>query len=146
METAETVVVTLLDIEAIKTDVAKLLPLKEGDEYQIDTEALYDGNVLIDPDCCYYFMCPRLEGGKVQNVWDVPVRTKRAQPGGGYRLSMEVEFYFPILAVDLSKYFKDVVSLKTFMGSRYNYNPRITRNTREFLDAVNRQTQTHRPA
>jgi len=131
---AENVMVTLLDIEAIKKAIEKLLPLKAGDEYQVDDEALFD-NVLINQDCIYYYMCPTLADGKIQNVWHVPVRTKK-KVKGGYRLSLNVEFYYSITEQQLKKYSKKRVSLKEVMGSRYKYNPRIITNTRDFLTAV----------
>lgn len=134
---AEDVMVTLLDIEAIKEAIKKVLPLKEGDEYQIDNETLFDDNVIISPDCVYYFLCPRFEAGKIQNMWDVPVRTRR-KAGAGYTLGLNVEFYFPISAEQMPTYFKGRATLKAYMGSRYDYNPRIIRNMRDFLDAVER--------
>lgn len=132
---AEDVVVTLLDIEAIKAELNKQLPPPVDIEYIIDDVALYDENVLISPDAVYYFMCPRVNNGKIENMWDVWVRLKKKVHGGTSN-SLMAEFYFTITPKMMPKFYKDVVNLKTFMGGRFNYNPRITRNTRDFLDAI----------
>lgn len=140
MLNASEIVVTLLDIEAIKKELNKQLPPPAGTEYIIDTVALFDDNVLISPDAVYYYMCPRVHNGKVVNMWDVGVRNKQ-KTAQGANYSLIEAFYFTITPEQLPKYYKDVVNLKTFMGSRYDYNPRITKNTKEFLQAVETDRQ-----
>lgn len=132
---ATDVVVTVLDTDAIVKEIHKQLPAKVGTTYLVDSVAMYDKNVIIDHDCVYYFMCPRVHKGTIHQLWDVPVRIK-VKEQQGHTVSALSEFYFTITPEAMPKYYKEVKSLKDFMGTRFDYNPRVKANMRGFLEAI----------
>lgn len=97
-------------------------------------EAVYDDNVIIDHDSCYEIVPNKLFEGKVQPVWEYPIKIIEKKEGG-YSIPIIPTFYFSISIEKLKELCDVDKSLKEFI--RFDYNPRITQNTREFLEAVN---------
>lgn len=109
---------------------------KENEEFIIDVGA-YIGGIEVDSECIYSLIPKKFFNGEIRETLMVPVRVKTKKEGG-YSIPMTTEFYFDI-DITTEGLLLPEVSLKDFMGSRYNYNPRIRTNMREFLEDVNCQ-------
>ena len=136
MKNENEIMVLPLNKEKILSDLKLMVRLNENQELKIDTGALCNNLMVVDSECCYQVMEKRLVLGKVQLVYDVPVRVIKITETGR-SIPMTVSFYFPITLDDLQNYTETPISLKEFMGSRYNYNPRISANMKDFLEDAN---------
>lgn len=136
MKTSENTMVVPYNFTKIKNEISKLINVDPG-QIILDHGARYQKNVIVDAECCYWFIEKHLIDNKVQLVMNVPVRIKK--PGdtpGSFHIPMMTEFYYPIKEDDMANYELEPITLREHMGQRYNYNPRITKNMREFLADV----------
>ena len=136
MKNENEIMVLPLNNEKILFALKAIIEQGENREFKIDTGALCNSAMVVDADCCYCFLENRVVLGKVQLVYDVPVRIVTIKEGGR-SFPMSVSFYFPITLDDLQYYTDAQQTLKEFMGSRHDYNPRIKNNMREFLQDAN---------
>lgn len=130
-----TFMVKPVDKEKILKKISTI-PKQENEEFVIDVGALVGCIVIVDENCIYSFLEPRFINGNPQMVYDVPVRIK-TRIEDGWSFPVAISFYYPITLEELCEYLKPDISLKEYMGSRYDYNPRIKINMRDFLDDMN---------
>ena len=120
--------------------IISALCTKENEEYAFYADALYitpETQISLSCDCCYSYMLDMYFNGKVQPVYQMPVKIN-TRTEGGWSMPSQPDFYYPISIEDMEKNFLDEpVSLKTYMGSRYNYNPRVTGNMRKLIEFIN---------
>ena len=109
---------------------------QDNEEFIIQVGAMYE-NVEVDNDCRYRFLDNKFIDGKIQLVLTVGVCVK-TKTLTGYSRGIVPQFYFDI-CLDTEGLLGEEVSLKEFMGSRYNYNPRIRTNMREFIEDIKTQ-------
>lgn len=117
-------------LQRIRAEVKMEDPLES---LHIRTSAIAAENIFVNKDCCYGFMEKRYQSGKIQFVYDVPVRVRKKTPDGEV-CPMCPSFYFPIGIEELRNYYLATVSLKDYMGQRFDYNPRIKTNMNNFLN------------
>jgi hypothetical protein len=110
--------------------------LQENEQITITIGALACDNCEVSQDCIYEVANKIWTGDKAVFMFHVPIRIK-VLAEGGYSHSMFPSFYYPMSFEDLKPYTLPEVSLKEFMGSRFNYNPRITKNMNVFMKMIN---------
>lgn len=110
--------------------------LQPSESIKIDIGAIACDNCEVSQDCIYEIANKLWVGDKPQFCFHIPVRIKTKMDGGTSH-SMFPSFYFPMTFDDLKKYTLPEVSLKEFMGGRYDYNPRISQNMRAFMKVIN---------
>lgn len=153
--TADTAMVRPINEPKIQELLARYMAtgtLGQFDSYVIDCRAIFideDMNTVVSQDCCYEFTYPMAisESGspaRFKNYFELPVRIKKSVPDGtgGFncKYPSAPTFYFPIpMDMLLLAYCWPATSLREFMGSRFNYNPRIEKNVKEFLKFINSQ-------
>lgn len=140
MTTEKTLMVTTFDEEKVKQLIEKSVTKKKNQTFIISLGGLVGKNVITNDECCYSFLQNMFHNGKVQLVYEIPVRIK-TKTKDGYTHSMIPNFYFPIGEDMLKDFVTGKQDLKTFMGSRYDYNPRIIKNMREFLKDIGSQLE-----
>jgi hypothetical protein len=141
--TPETLMVQPIDAEKVaKLITESLPPLPENETYHVSP---YDAFILgigclVDMDCCYGFLKDQgsmFIDGKIQSVmvFDVEKRTHYTQENGlpGYKGQHNVCLFNVGVETQLPSLVKDPVPLKEFMGRRFEYNPRVSTNTRKFI-------------
>jgi hypothetical protein len=125
-------------IELIKEDFKGVKFLKKNQEFTLHPGAVIGSNCEVDDDCCYYLAEKGFFNKKVQPIFSFNVGIKTTIKKGSYTLQGNAFIYY--VPEELIKYILDKeVSLKEFMGSRYNYNPRIIKNMREFINDIGSQ-------
>ena len=134
---AEELIVAPINVEALTNHILKLIPLKDKQEYIIENSAfLLNGekiiNVVTDNECCYEILEKKMHNGTIQYVYEIGCRIKTWKDGG-YSFPMTVDFWFSISLDEIAKFLKPAESLKDFMIGRYEYNPRISSNTQNFI-------------
>lgn len=126
--------------------------LGQFDSYAIDCPSIFideDMNTVINDESVYYFTSQMAisEAGspaKFKNYFELSVRIKIRKPNNDGSFYCQYPsgptFYFPIpMDMLLLAYCFPAISLRGFMGSRFNYNPRIEKNVKEFLKFINSQ-------
>lgn len=127
--------------ELLQNDIRELMKdtIGPNESLHIRCGALAVTSVVIsNKDCIYYFMEKRaLKDGIYYGydyICDIPVRT-RVKTKDGEACPMLPTYYFPVSKSLLEeKYLLPAISLKEFMGERYDYNPRIKGNMRKLLN------------
>lgn len=104
--------------------------------YSTEYCALVFANVMTDNECCYWFVEKKAHNCVIQFVYSVPIRVITKTDEGTFH-PMTPSFYIDMSIEDLKPFTKEEVTLREFMDRRYNYNPRIEKNMREFLKAIN---------
>ena len=133
---AETIMVRPLDRDVLLRVVEKLFKKEEGVILRTDNVALVDDNVITDNECCYEFLDKKLIGGAVVMVYTAPIYVdKKTKTGETY--SSQPAFFVDFNETIFKDLFPKKKTLKEYMDSRYNYNPRIKKNTEEFIKAYN---------
>lgn len=134
--TEEMLKVTPIDYEKLGKYLEEIYKPKPNEKYSTENCALVCENVMTDNECCYWFIEKKAHNGKIQFVYSAPVRVITTTDEGSFH-PMTPSFYVDISTEELTPYMKDKVSLKEYMGRRYNYNPRIEKNMRDFLKEIN---------
>lgn len=135
MTPEEKLMVRPIDKEKLEKYFTEIFPVKENQRCRTQLFALVAENVMTDNECCYWFLDKKLHKDKVQYVDNIPVGLiTKTKDGESY--SMTPAYYYDMSIEELEPYFLTEVSLKEFMKGRFNYNPRIVRNTKDFMDAV----------
>lgn len=140
MKTSENLMVFPINRESIQNKILELNPNTPSNvKYELmGREAIVcDLNLIVDNECCYSILSKKLLNNNIEYTYSFPVHIKK-ETDTGYSISMfpsfEVEFTLTEL---LTGYILPQLSLKEFMASRYEYNPRIKHNTRDFLEFIN---------
>lgn len=137
-ETAETLKVITFDKVKIENYINAVVPSENGVKYVAHLDAMAAKNCMVDFDCCYHFLHPCFINGNVETVYFVEVSkyTRKATDDGWHIHSCA--FVFPFSIDDLLENYKSgETTLREFI--RYKYNPRIEKNTRDFLALINAQ-------
>ncbi|MCD6012899.1 MAG: hypothetical protein K0Q79_2761 [Flavipsychrobacter sp.] len=113
--------------------ITEAVPPKEGVTYRTSADGLV-ANVIVDSECCYGIMSKVFIDGKVQYATQFGVCERKDNS-----MSLAPSFYFPISLEALQAISLPEISLKEFMGSRYDYNSRVRGNMKEFLEDVGSQ-------
>lgn len=136
--TAETLMVYPIDPEKMAKYVADTISLPQLDKdhyyYISPYEAfMFEPMRAISSDCCWQEAFPKMVIGNYMGFAVPIVVTIKGPKGDVEKFEMYVLFH------DLKgkPLVKEPVSLKEFMGSRYNYNPRIVANQNMFLKEIN---------
>lgn len=139
--TEETLKVFVLNVDVIVQKVKILLPegfLQPGQTLTTDLDAVIQvkgGYILVDTDCCYKFSDTKLFNGTgFEETFDVPFRVKSIN---SYPMFPSFLVTIPGKRMIESLSLDKPVSLREFMGKRYNYNPRIISNMKGLLAEVN---------
>jgi hypothetical protein len=136
--TVDTIMVTPLDGGKILDHVKKEIALGPNVDFGCHPDAIV-ANVFIDNECCFGELTKSLHNGKIQRVYFCPISIVTKTEGG-----MKIQsnaFSVTLGEDDIKKISLPPVSLKTFMGRRFGYNPRIEKNTREFVKLYNEAAQ-----
>lgn len=139
--TAETIIVNPINKEKLNAFISKYLPLNEGEEFCFDTDSIFihnKGCMLIDWECCAGYLDKNFnyKTEKIEPFVGIGIRRWTTYEGGR-SLPMSHECYFNIFESDWDQILDKETTLKEFMESRFNYNPRIQRNTYEVESAIN---------
>ncbi len=134
--TADTIIVSQINRGMVIEMVRKQYKPKENEILKTNTVALVDDNVVTDNECCYAFLDKKLINEKVQHVYIAPIYVD-IKTENGETHSTTPTFYFDIPEDLFPIVFTESKSLKDFMVGRFNYNPRIKKNTQKFINAYN---------
>ncbi len=130
----ETLRVQLINHEKVLEILRKSILIKKNEILRTYTGAIVPvplNLIEVDKDCCYSFLNNKFivqQGVKL--CLSVPVFID-VKTETGRNISCSPMCYFDISYETLPVL--ETVSLKYFMGSRYNYNPRIIKNMRDFI-------------
>ena len=134
--TAETLKVIPINKELLEQSVNSMMPKKDGTTYFLNEKIALvpDVNIATDNECIYEI----LEDDKIE--FEVFAKTKTDT---GYQMSLIPDRFISCTLDELKNDFSlPELSLKEFMKGRYDYNPRIIGNTRDFLKDVNSRIKT----
>lgn len=144
MKTATEIFVLTIDKERL---IEKLIEeyeykLEKNQVLRISCDAILLDNdkkptpVFVDQDCCYGFMNKHLyHNNKIQYAYFIGVHIDEKNDHG-ITMKNIPEFFIPLAEENFEDLSKEVLTLHEYMGTRYNYNPRIAKNTREFLTDI----------
>lgn len=146
--TEDTLMVRPIDPNKVLAFIIPLLPKLPKDTTYTANACGYDAMTMdnlicVDSDCCYAFLSDNemFHEGKNQGIICVSIGTSKEyiQEGNGLKgwHNKSNAYNIPIGAeTQLPALLKEPVTLKEHMGRRYNYNPRIMKNMREFLNKM----------
>ncbi len=136
--TPETLMVRPIDHDKLIAHFTAFIKLKKNQVIRTSKDAITHDNVVVDNECCYsvldkFFTC---YGFNLDYAIQLPIfiDTKKK---GGTSISFTPAFYINFHVKELKTFLKKPVTLKEFMIGRFNYNPIITANTREFMEFIN---------
>lgn len=135
-EGAEKLKVRPVDVKKLAEEVTiqlvEQLPHLKGKSFYIQEHAFITPNILLDKECC-----------SVTDDKKVPFLIRRESEKTKDEDGKETTQMYPFACWDfdvplskLKPYLLPEISLKEFMGERYDYNKRIRENTIDFLDYV----------
>jgi hypothetical protein len=128
---SENVMVKVIDPQKVM-DLLGLPKVKDGEQYRIVIEGVIDNKICTTKDCLYSFLKKIFINGQVRIVIDIPIFIDITK--NGIQARRPPQFYAP---VDVeSDIYSQEVSLKEYMGDRYNYNSRIMTNMFNLLKAI----------
>lgn len=137
--TEHTLLVRPVSGEAIVALLNASMPCEAGTEYRVHDFGLIE-NVTLSNECIYSVNEQKVvDNNRIAFVFDAPVRIRTIDTNDCHPHSMFPDFYLPLTIETLESLAGQPVSLKDFMGSRYNYNPRIKTNMREFIKDIGSQ-------
>ena len=135
-ENENTIIVYPINIKGLTDFItATILPI-EDIEYKISYFGIsLDASLELDKECVYSLLVPRYIGGQIQKSVDIPIIICKTVERG-HSTSMFPSFYFTMGMTELSSFFDKPVTLKQFMDTRYDYNPRIKTNMRQLIKYI----------
>lgn len=149
--TVDNLVVYCLDAEKLVKKISKIYPSTLGANKCIASNANCEGIIMvpggyinINTDACYKYSDTQLrtKGNNVDVIERIAVyfsiNERTATDGGGYYTNTVARFSMLFDCADLIKNYclPASKSLREFMGSRYNYNPRISKNVAGFISEI----------
>ena len=141
--TADNLMVKPINQKNLNKFLKKFIKLEKNQEFSLIPEALIlheNIKIICDTDACGNYINSQInKTTKISEFYieiNIGVKTHTSETSYTYRSSHSV---IQIFESELEKYkiLDSEISLKDFMGSRYNYNPRISSNTKILIDAVN---------
>lgn len=141
--------IMVLPLEALKLGLSlkKILPeFKDRNDIivVVPSDAIIlcpeqDGFLLINADCCYQESETAFFNSRIQEIFRVGCKIKSFEKIGNVtHVEPVLSFTYITGSVGLVNiYTQKAVTLKEYMGSRYNYNPRIIKNMKELLKLLN---------
>jgi hypothetical protein len=140
-KTADTIMVQPINKTKLLAHLLNFITPGPGEIINTENGAIYDDNVIVDTDCCWFFVPQKLYEGKIQLTHDVPVYVE-IETSTGRRIPAQPNYYINVTMDKIKELCEpEIISLRDYMGGRYNYNPRITTNIKSFCDCVNLSTQ-----
>lgn len=145
--TVENVKVCPIDQKKLAEYFSKFFKLAENEEFIIDKDSLLLNTsrpMLIDNECCSGYLEIEFNKETLKKELCVKIgirRSKKTDTGVSYPI--EFECYLPIFESDWiqNDLLLPEIPLKDFMGSRFNYNPRIESNTYRVVKAINQNSK-----
>lgn len=128
--------------ETLKSDPALV-------RYNVEKVAwLKNADCMTDNECVYSTISKELQGAEVTYVYDLDVRIdNKSKTGSGWSCGMFPSFHIHLNMDELiEKYALPETDLKTFMGSRYNYNNRIGSNMDNLMKLYSSCIKEEEPA
>lgn len=129
---------------ALKDYLKKHIDLKENQDLTIDTEAIIFkeySKIHLNDECVYRIMERGInkESGKSESFITIGIRRQTKNADGSITFSVRFESYIHIFKSEWKQYnlLEKKISLKEFMGSRFNYNFRIIDNTIRMISHIN---------
>jgi UTP:GlnB (protein PII) uridylyltransferase len=111
------------------------ITLADNEELIVNQIAIYKDEYIIDTDCCFHDTTNEVIKTEIKKTALIGFRIARHHKNG-YTLRGAPEFYQRFFIEDLIKISKEVPLIEFI---RYNYNPRIIANQKNFLSyATNR--------
>ena len=141
---AETILVEPINKEKIAAYFEKYILLKENEEFMIDTDSIFIHpykSFLIDNECCAGFLEKKFNKEKKVSEWAVNIGIRiSTKTKDGYSIPMSHESYFELYESELREndLLNPAIPLKDFMAGKFNYNPRIERNTAIMIKQINK--------
>ncbi len=144
--TAETLMIQPVDAEKVQKLITESLPpLPENETYHVSefNAFILAINCIVDKDCCWGYLDDKMHiDEKLQLImtFHVDKRIHYIQEENGlpgYNGKSNVCIFNVGVETQLPSLVKEPISLKDFLGTRGECNPRIVTNTRKFLDEIN---------
>lgn len=140
-KTPDTILVKPFNKEKLKKHFSKFITLEVNEDFIINQEAIFLGkscNLLIDNECCAEYLENKINISTKKNelVATLGIRKSR-KTDTGKSFDMFYSTYIDVYQSEFSNLTDDELSLKEFMGRRYDYNPRISKNTRGIVNLIN---------
>ncbi len=135
------IIVKPIDSEKIIHLIKQILPNKKNQKYRIQNYAILkepvaaDENCLCNNECIYFLIDNKLHNGSVKLVYCVEVYINE-KTKTGERYGMLPAFLFDIPLEEIKTMLLPECSLREYMQGRYNYNPRIIKNMKEFIQQI----------
>ncbi len=134
---AEQLKVRPINREELYKHLATLMDIPENISYDTRAYAIVeDCNILTDTECVYNILENSIFDRKMQLAVEIPFHKITISPEGRSH-GMFPEFHLQFGIEQIEKFLEEPVSLKEFMDSRFNYNPRIQKNTYNMLVEIN---------
>lgn len=149
-QTADTVMVRPFNKVKLLTYLARYVDkevLKANQYFVLRDEGMLvdeDNNLVLTPDSVYSFTLPAClpaagSPAPVKNYYQLPVYVHTKTKTGTIHKIVPTFYYFIDADLLALGYCLKPVTLREFMGSRFNYNPRISKNTQELLKQINQE-------
>lgn len=146
----ENLMVSVLNTELISRVIKNQLD-RANHEYrkpkyklQVSKDSIIEvrgGYLGANTDCCYEVSTTQLIDGDISETLHIEcVLWEREEiEKGGFSSKVKIRFSVVWSGKHIVEYYteKEKVSLVEFMGSRFKYNPRIIKNTKELIKMVN---------
>lgn len=156
MLTVDNIVVIPISGKRVANKVSKMIKLKPDETLRGgDYEGLImvpGGYINVDTDACYGYSVTMLRqrGNEISFAEQIGIDFviwKRTPDGnGGFHSNVAQRFSVNFDCNDLVKKYSErkTKTLRQFQGDRFNYNPRIAKNTAELVSRVNQLTSNER--
>lgn len=141
---AETILVEPINKEKLAAYFEKFIPKDDNQSFIIDTDSVFIHpykSFLIDNDCCAGNLDRKFNRNTKSTEWTVNLGIRKStKTEGGESYPMYNESYFEIYESELREngLLDPAIPLKDFMLGRFNYNPRIERNTAIMIKEINK--------
>jgi hypothetical protein len=134
----ETIIVHPIDEAKLSAYIEQLVWKRDDIAIVAKCPAILDeSNVLVNSDCVYNILEKQFFDNQIQHVALIEVREKKLTPEG-WTYPLFTSYHFSIGLEKLKSDFGlPCTSLKEYMGSRYNYNPRVSKNMKDLIATIN---------
>lgn len=140
----ETILVEPINKERLAKYFEKYIPKNSNQSFIIDTDSIFIHaykSFLIDFECCAGNLERKFNKSTKMSEWTVNLgvrKSTKTNEGESYQMYYEsyVEFFESELREN--NLLDEPISLKEFMVGRFNYNPRIIRNTAIMVKEINK--------
>lgn len=140
--TAETLMVQPINTDKLKQYLSSFYILEENQDLSIYSKAIVKNKekvISINKDCCGFFLEKRWDNNVNKTDFFLDIEMQIQTKNGSITQFSQMDHAHSISLTTLieQEILDPECPLKEFMGSRYNYNPRIAKNTRLILAEIN---------